>query len=299
MNVFIRCVQMSFQILLLFSLIASLIVLGVVIDYIVNGPDYVVKMVSNVFNKLHNEEILGQMQVIHVLEKAKSDFFVHIVLVTVVMGAVLLCIVLLIGCAGAIKMSYSLLSGFTLIMFLFFITSSCIASYMFSEKKDPFMDTLVKEKIADYYENRNSIFNIIIDVVQRDLKCCGFKSFDDWSEMFPSSCCPKQFCTSNNIFKENCQNSIKLHWLEPDSVIGVIGIFAVTSVILSGLVTLLSCCICVVSRSNRVRNYHCSQAALNGEKAFQESRFKMNTDEYTFLNYTDLKYIQEEIEKNY
>ena len=298
MNVIIRCVQMSLQTLLLLSLVAPLIVLGLGIDYVVNGSDYVVKVVSNVINRIHNEEILDQMQVIYVLDRAKSDFFVHIILVAVVMGAVLLCIVLLIGCVGAIKMSYSLLSGFTLIMFLLLITSSCIASYMFFEKEDPFMDTLLKEKIADYYENRNSTFNIIIDLVQRDLKCCGFKSFDDWSEMFPSSCCPKRFCTSNNIFKENCQNSIKLHWLESDSVIGVIGISAVTSVIVIGLVTLLSCCICAASRNSRIRNYHCSQAAQNVEQTFQESRFKMNTDEYTFLNYTDLKDIQEEIEKN-
>ena len=76
------------------------------------------------------------------------------------------------------------------------------------------MDSFVTEKISQY-SHSEGIFNLVIDKVQRDLQCCGFKSSADWAGSFPPSCCldscdgeecleVEQECVLENIHSSSC-----------------------------------------------------------------------------------------------
>ena len=185
----------------------------------------------------------------------------------VVVLSILLLLLNCLGCAGACLLSYSLLSGtevfnhcdniyssasgFTMFMFVSFILYACLALWIFANNmEDSVMDSFVTEKISQYSKSEG-IFNMVIDTVQRDLQCCGFKSSADWAGSFPSSCCldscageecleVEQECVLENIHTSSCLEMIRytrplLHCgvltvlllrsnlLQPDSMVGLIG----------------------------------------------------------------------------
>ena len=100
-------------------------------------------------------------------------------------------------------------------MFVSFILYACLALWIFANNmEDSVMDSFVTEKISQYSQSEG-IFNLVIDTVQRDLQCCGFKSSADWAGSFPSSCCldscageecleVEQECVLENIHSSSC-----------------------------------------------------------------------------------------------
>ena len=251
MQFYTKCVRVILLLLITISFLITLVVLGVDIDFLINGPDYVVKMITNVVNRIHEEEIVDAKQLSDALSEARWRLSIHIPLVVIAVVAILVSLVNLLGCAGAVNMSYSLLSGFTLFMVLFFIPYAYFGTYVFVQGEDSIMDNLVAEKISEYHLKNNSVFNLIIDTVQQDLECCGFKSSDDWGEYFPWSCCHGHTCHAENIFEDGCQPLIWSHLLETKSAVGVLGIALLITVIVIGLTAILSLCLCIVSRSHR------------------------------------------------
>ena len=109
-----------------------------------------------------------------------------------------------------------------MVMFVNLVLYLCLALWIFvNNMEDSVMDSYVSGKISQYHHGEG-VFNMVIDTVQRDLQCCGFKSLSDWSGTFPSSCCPgscdgqgvecllvEKECMWNNVYTRTCLEMIR------------------------------------------------------------------------------------------
>ena len=100
-------------------------------------------------------------------------------------------------------------------MFVIFVLYACLALWIFGNNmEDSVMDSFVTEKISQYSLSEG-IFNMVIDTVQRDLQCCGFKSSADWAGIFPASCCLEEGievveeCQLKNVYSSGCLEMIR------------------------------------------------------------------------------------------
>jgi len=245
--------------LLLFITISSvvtLVVLGLDLDLLLNGPLYLSKVITNLVNRLHEEEIVNQEQLMETLLEARQTLWVHIPMVLVVVLCVVLLMLNCFGFAGACMFSYSLLSGFTMFMFVNLVLFTALAFWVFvNNMEDSVMDSFVMDKIAQYNQSEG-IFNLVIDTVQRDLQCCGFKSSSDWSGRFPSSCCPDNCtnqicvevgCALETVYTSSCLEMIRSDLLHPGSMVGMIGVTFLVVVVVIAVTTLLSLSLCFFS----------------------------------------------------
>ena len=97
---------------------------------------------------------------------------------------------------------------FTLVIFILFLA---LTLWIFlSDMEDSVIDSFVSEKIS-LYNSSQDLFNLVIDTVQRDLQCCGFKSASDWAGEYPHSCCDKfeEECGEENIYNTTCKEGVR------------------------------------------------------------------------------------------
>lgn len=267
------CVKLMRVSLLLFittSSVVALVVLGLDLDLLLNGPLYLSKIITNIVNRLHEEEIVNQEQLMVSLLEARQTLWVHIPMVLVVVLCVVLLMLNCFGFAGACMLSYSLLSGFTMFMFVNLVLFTALAFWVFvNNMEDSVMDSFIMDKVAEYNQTEG-IFNLVIDTVQRDLQCCGFKSSLDWSGSFPSSCCPDDCtkeicveveCVQETVFTNSCLEMIRSDLLQPGSMVGMIGVTFLVVVVVIAVTTLLSVSLCLLS--SRRKNL-----TLNNSKRF-------------------------------
>jgi len=241
---------------------AALVVLGLDLDLLLNGPDYLSKIITNIVNRLNQEELVDEEQLKEVLLDARQSLWVHIPMLLMVVLSILMLLLNSLGCAGACLLSYSLLSGFTMFMFVTFVLYVSLALWIFvNNMEDSVMDSYVADKITLYRQNEG-IFNLVIDTMQRDLQCCGFKSSSDWAGSFPASCCldtcvgqdcleEEQECLLDNVHSSSCLEMIRSNLLEPGSMIGIIGLTFLVVVAAVGVTTALSFCLCMAARRHR------------------------------------------------
>jgi len=263
------CVKYMRYLLLLFimtSCLATLVVLGLDLDLLLNGPDYLTKIITNIVNRLHQEEIVDQEELREVLLDARQSLWVHIPMLTILVISVMMLFLNCVGCAGACLHSYSLLSGFTMIMIVNLVLYLCLSLWIFvNNMEDSVMDSYVSEKITQYHLGEG-IFNLVIDTVQRDLQCCGFRKQSDWSGSFPASCCPdscagqgqgcllveENLCVADSAYNTSCLEKIRSSLLNPgSSMIGVIGVSFLVAVGVVAVTTALSLCLCIAARRSR------------------------------------------------
>eukprot|EP00092_Neocalanus_flemingeri_P000955 GFUD01001018.1.p1 GENE.GFUD01001018.1~~GFUD01001018.1.p1 ORF type:complete len:293 (-),score=63.28 GFUD01001018.1:59-937(-) len=262
----INCIRYSLLVLLFISCIVTLVVLGLDLDLLLNGPEYLSKVLTNIVNRLHKEEIVNQEQLTATLLEARQSLWVHIPMVMVVVLSVVLLMLNMLGCAGACLLSYSLLSGFTMFMFVNFVLFTALALWIFvNNMEDSVMESFVTDKISQYNQSEG-IFNLVIDTVQRDLQCCGFRSSSDWSGSFPASCCPDtcaeeeclevgQECLLQRVYTSNCLEMIRSQLLQPSSMVGLIGVTFLVVVAVVGVTTLTSLCLCLAARKRSRRGH--------------------------------------------
>jgi len=261
MKILTNLIRYTLQVFLFISCISALVVLGLDLDLLLNGPEYLATVITNIANRLHQDEIVDQEELLRSLMEASQTLWVHIPMVMLVVMVTVLLMLNCLGCAGACLMSYSLLSGFTMFMFIIFVLFLSLAFWIFlNNMENSVMDSFVTERISQYNQS-GSIFDIVIDTVQRDLQCCGFKSSSDWVDSFPASCCPSSCnagdcrlvgeCLSDNVYVSGCLDMIRVHLLQPDSLVGLIGVTFLVVVAVVGITTVLSLCLCVAARSLR------------------------------------------------
>jgi len=261
MKSFVNVIRYLLMFFILISCLAAIVVLGLDLDLLLNGPDYLSKVISNIVNRLHQEEIVNQEQLTEVLLDARQSLWVHIPMLMIMVISIVMLFLNCLGCAGACLLSYSLLSGFTMVMFVNMVLYLCLALWIFvNNMEDSVMDSYVSGKISQYHHGEG-VFNMVIDTVQRDLQCCGFKSLSDWSGNFPPSCCPgtcdgqgveclqvEKECMGNNVYTSTCLEMIRSNLLEPGSMIGAIGLSFLVAVAVVGVTTILSFFLCISAR---------------------------------------------------
>jgi len=172
-------------------------------------------------------------------------------LIVIAVIAVLVIVANLTGIVAAIGFQHKILVVYSIFVLLLFIPFAGLAIYIFALGEDSVMDGLVAGKISEYHAKNNSAFNALIDIVQRGLKCCGFKSSGDWDGNYPGSCCPDEFkdelCDDEKLYEYGCQKLIWDHLLETDSTIGILGISLLVIVVIMGITVILSCSLSIAS----------------------------------------------------
>ena len=107
----INVVRYIFLLVLFLSLTLSVIVLGVDVDWLVNGAGFMAKVMSRVKERLVNEEESDEEKLLEELTEVRQSVWLQMFVIIIIAIAVVFIISTLFGCAGACSLSYSLLSG--------------------------------------------------------------------------------------------------------------------------------------------------------------------------------------------
>ncbi|XP_077074639.1 CD63 antigen [Siphateles boraxobius] len=178
-------------------------------------------------------------------------------LVLIIVGVVIFFIAFF-GCCGAWKENHCMVTMFAVLLSLIVITEigTAIAGYVYREKLPGFLDKSFKSMIAGYNktEDRDSL-----DALQKQLKCCGGNSSDDWvnfssTNSVPDSCC-KNFTKGcgigamhdgKKIYTEGCKP--KLEKIVKENILWfAVGALVVAFVQITGIV--LACILMQAIRS--------------------------------------------------
>lgn len=272
-----QCVNFWRYILLAFlciSIVAAFVVLGVDLDWLLNGPEFVAKVWSRIKERLAFEDILeSDAELQKNFLAAHESVWIRLFVILVITMAIIMVMVNLLGCVGSCVLSYSLLSGFTTFMLMsmiFAVTSACLFFIPLSSSNSRSMELLSLELIHQYQAGSNGAAHIIVDAVQRELQCCGYNSIDDWNlgvsmkargkimestltTIFPVSCCPinEMVCNYDNAFITPCVDLIKESYLNYDNIIGLIGIIVIAVVSFICLTFISSFILCCIARRSR------------------------------------------------
>lgn len=86
------------------------------------------------------------------------------------------------GCCGAIRESKCLLGTYILLVLLIVIIEAAIVVVCFLKKSEVVdkSSDLMKKLMEKYDAKNETTLDKAVDSIQRDLKCCGWKNYEDW-----------------------------------------------------------------------------------------------------------------------
>ncbi|XP_006824048.1 tetraspanin-5-like [Saccoglossus kowalevskii] len=130
------------------------------------------------------------------LRDAEADaiivfLFANYPLLVIVIGVVIF-VLALSGCVGALRENICLLKFFTIVLCLIFVVQMAMGLFLFitlqynTEKFYTKVDDIIISAIQKYREDIN--LQELIDELQQQLKCCGATSFDDWENNIYFNC---------------------------------------------------------------------------------------------------------------
>ncbi|XP_015177793.1 PREDICTED: CD63 antigen-like [Polistes dominula] len=156
----------------------------------------------------------------------------------IVIGSIIF-VIAFFGCCGAIRESHCMTITFASFLLTIFIVQVAVAIYAFVVFKDSNIDVNKSySKLFNEYWN-TSTSREIVDIVQKNLECCGINSKADYqgsapfNGTIPWSCCSdvEQFsvCPNNQAFNQGCAKALKEFLVYAGAVLGgvAIGIAAV------------------------------------------------------------------------
>jgi len=254
------------------SMSLTLIVLGLDLDWLINGPAFMARICARIKERFNNEEVpADEEDLLKNLTLASESVWLQLFVIIIVAVTCVFVIINVIGCAGTCLMSYSLLSGFTIFMMLALILAVTVACSLLLPLHSPTMDSplapLAKDLINKYKVEEGGSAKIVIDTVQRQLQCCGYDDILDWrpeegqarggsgnnvtiggrgQPWLPVSCCNSAPCTEDKAFQEPCKLKLRENALNPNTAIGIIGIFViilVSFIFITFFISLIMCCI--------------------------------------------------------
>ncbi|XP_077309600.1 CD82 antigen isoform X2 [Lithobates pipiens] len=175
--------------------------------------------------------------------------------VTMIMG--------FLGCVGAVNEVRCLLALYFIFLLLILIAQVTVGVFIYFQRDQlkNEMSTIINDLIENYNqggnENGNENAEITWDYIQYSLKCCGWKSYQNWTanpqvrnqtDLFPCSCVMNSnsthgFCNSDtsSIYQNGCESQVE-SWLK-DNLGIILGVCVGVAVIeLMGLI--LSMCLC-------------------------------------------------------
>jgi len=105
------------------------------------------------------------------------------------------------GCLGALRENLCLLKLYSLMLLILFIGEILLSTVAFvfpNSLSNYLKDSLSKDPLMKYRDDAN--LQNLIDVIQRELKCCGISDggYKDWSQNIYFN------CSSNNPSPEKC-----------------------------------------------------------------------------------------------
>jgi len=261
MNILVTILRLLLLFFIWISIVVAAALLSLDIDLMLNGPKTLAKVLSMIINRFRNDENLIDPEYLEdMMTELNQSFWVQMLLLMVLVLAILILSINLFGCAGSCLVSYPLLSGFSMFMFVTFALFLSIALWVFTNKlDDDLFVAFVNEKIKEYRNGTNSFFNVIIDTVQQDLECCGFKSALDWQDdhllnnTFPKSCCSnfEPECIRQKVFEKNCLEEIGNNLFEPLTLVGFFGNVYLMIVVVTGATFIVACGLCLAAGRKR------------------------------------------------
>lgn len=165
------------------------------------------------------------------------------------------------GCVGAVNEIRCLLGLYFTFLLLILIAQVAVGVFIYFQREalKNEMSTIIDDLIVKYNPNddENSNAENTWDYIQYNLKCCGWKSYQNWTknenvanhtDNFPCSCVqnitnPYGFCntTVSNLYQSGCEKQVE-NWLQ-DNLGVILGVCVGVAVIeLLGLI--LSMCLC-------------------------------------------------------
>jgi len=284
------------------SLSLTLIVLGLDLDWLINGPTFMARICARIKERFNNEEVpADEEDLLKNLTLASESVWLQLFVIIIVAVTCIFIMINIIGCAGTCMMSYSLLSGFTIFMMVTSILAVTVACSLLlplhSSNMDSPLAPLAKDLIDKYKIEEGGSAKIVIDTVQRQLQCCGYDNILDWrpeessgsgvsgdnvtaggrgQPWLPASCCNSPPCTEEKAFQEPCKMKLRENALNPNTAIGLVGIFViilVTFISTTFFVSLIMCCIARRWRGTKWSVVQCDETALRSPSQDREPCF--------------------------
>ncbi|XP_043080474.1 CD63 antigen [Puntigrus tetrazona] len=192
--------------------------------------------------------VLGVLAKVSINTTAFLNGYAGAPLVLIVVGVIIFFIAFF-GCCGAWKENQCMITMFAVILSLIIIIEigAAIAVYVLRGNLPNLLNKGFDTMIAGYNETEN---REAIDTIQKNFKCCGGNSSDDWLKFFPRNSVPDTCCKNitvncgnqaihdaNKIYTEGCQPIVEtflkqnILWIAVAAL--VIAFVQITGVVLS------------------------------------------------------------------
>lgn len=195
--------------------------------------------------------------------KAKSGDFVEISSSSLTTGPVFLIIIGVIvaivgflGCCGAYKENYCMVTTFAILLAIIFILeiAAGAVAYAYKDKLEGYVKEGLEKGVDKYATDK--VFRKAMDKAQKDFGCCGVDKYTDYfkasnASVFPESCCKKgetDCPTSVSAAKKNpsklnskgCLSELEKYLKDHIVVVGGVGI-GIAFIQLIGII--FACCL--------------------------------------------------------
>ncbi|CAG2169062.1 unnamed protein product [Oppiella nova] len=174
----------------------------------------------------------------------------NVAIALVIVGFAIFAVAFL-GCCGAIKENACMLTSFSSIILVILLIELIGAGLIFAFKSTlkSAAEKGIEGAIAKYNMTDNSTdINVILDDIQKNLKCCGAVNASDWqlhnkypADTYPPSCCATEttakFCTTDP-YKNGCIDKLEA---DVKGSIGLLGGIAIAVAVIQLIGIIFSC----------------------------------------------------------
>ncbi|KAL7736665.1 hypothetical protein ACLKA6_015297 [Drosophila palustris] len=201
--------------------------------------------------------IFGSLMVSEIKNFSSVDetFTANSVAIIILVLGCLIFLVSFIGCCGAIRENSCGLTTYSVVMLGLFLCQIALIIYVWVNHVQirQSLDTVVKK----IWDQRNSSDKILMDTLQRSLKCCGLHGFADYGTTYPASCCDSPtngYCSLTSVmFKPGCKSAVDSLW---DTNVNIIKYAGLGVLVVELVAFIFACCLANQTRNNlRRQNY--------------------------------------------
>lgn len=102
------------------------------------------------------------------------------------------------GCCGAIMENHCMVVTFSVFLMMIFVleVAAGVAAYVLRDQVEKTVELKLKEGLSLYSTDKD--IGKAWDILQQDLHCCGIKSLDDWSAVYPNDTLPWSCCSPHS-----------------------------------------------------------------------------------------------------
>ncbi|XP_056638813.1 CD63 antigen-like isoform X2 [Diorhabda carinulata] len=139
---------------------------------------------------------------------------------TIIVGSIIF-VIAFFGCCGAFRESSCMLTTYAVILLIIFFMQIAIGIFVMVEvnNEDTFktkVESAITKVFTPVIQNTDNTTKELVDLIQKEFKCCGIKSSSDWTTP-PDTCYSNQNSTGTlytqgcaEAFYEFLENSLKI-----------------------------------------------------------------------------------------